>query len=180
MVTLLLVGACTRITDAELDAKLGVPVGADDTAVEDTRPINEDEIPPEDVVETLFGTVNLDLGTSTRSYTCPGTASFPHDDDRFTGDGSCEITMDGVGSGYWLLLRWFGYLVDGQVTRGSFRAVQAHTEPCGSVREPVVSGKLVVGSALDFTGLYNTRACSNGNLDGTVDMAGLVTFEGVQ
>jgi hypothetical protein len=180
MVTLLLVGACTRITDAELDAKLGVPVGADDTAVEDTRPINEDEIPPEDVVETLFGTVNLDLGTSTRSYTCPGTASVPHDGERFSGDGSCEITLDGVGSGYRLRLRWFGYLDEALVTRGAFRAEDEIAGPCGAVREPVVSGKLVVGSALDFTGLYNTRACSNGNLDGTVDMAGLVTFEGVQ
>jgi hypothetical protein len=88
--------------------------------------------------------------------------------------------MDGVGSGYWLLLRWFGYLVDGQVTRGSFRAVQAHTEPCGSVREPEVSGKLVVGSALDFTGQYGVRTCSNSTLDGTLAVDGQVTFEGVQ
>jgi hypothetical protein len=172
--------ACTRITDADIDAKLGIATdnGVDDTAVEDTRPINEEELAPGDVVQTLFGAMDLDFETSAGPFTCPGSARFPHDGDRFTGDGDCELTLDGTGSGYRIRVRWYGYLESNLVTRGVVRLAFAGDGDCASLSDTQVSGKLAVGSALDVSGKVDTRACQD--LGATLDLDGTVTFDGAQ
>ncbi len=171
---------CTRISDADIDAKLGIATdtGVDDTAEEDTRPINEEELAPGDVVQTLFGAMNLDFETSAGPFTCPGNASFPHDGDRFTGDSVCELTLDGTGSGYRVRVRWYGYLDELLVSRAVFRVAFAGDGDCASIADKQVSGKLAVGSAVDFSGRVDTRTCQD--LGATLDLDGTVTFDGAQ
>jgi len=175
MVTLLAVIACTRITDAELDAKLGV--SDPDAWVEDTGPLNAEDLPPETVQATLVGRIGMDVETSAGPYTCEGAASFPHDGRRFVGTGDCELAVEGQGSGVRLGLRWFGTLDETIVRRATFE-VRVTGAACATVTGADVDGKLAVDSQVDFSGDVDTAACPD--LGGAFGASGTVEFYAAQ